>query len=69
VLNSLGGLLGRAWGGNLDYSGVGLILILVGVVGGLLGSRLGARYLPGGAIQRLLAVILLFVVVRGFFLV
>jgi hypothetical protein len=69
VLNPLGGLLGRAWGGILDYGGVGFILILVGVVGGLLGSRLGARNLPGGAIQRLLAVILLFVVVRGIILV
>lgn len=65
VLNSLGGLVGRAWGGTLDYGSMGFLLIPVGVIGGLLGSYLGVRRLPNLYIQRLLAVILLAVVLRS----
>lgn len=65
VLNSFGGLMGRAWGGTLDYGGVGFFLIPVGVIGGLLGSYLGVRHFLNIYLQRLLAVILLIIVTRA----
>ncbi len=58
VVNSLAGLLGRSLAGRLD---VGSSLAFVGpaLVGGVVGSRLGAGVLPGPALRRLLAGVLL----------
>jgi uncharacterized membrane protein YfcA len=35
------------------------------MIGGMLGSHLGARYLPGSRVQQLLAAVLLLVVARN----
>ena len=64
VLNSISGLIGRLTGGTFMFGSLGWSLLPVGVVGGLIGSYLGARYLPGKNVQRILAVILLSVVLR-----
>ena len=64
VLNSVSGLVGRASGGMLDLGSLGVILIPIGFIGGLLGSYLGAHYLGGRGVQRLLGIILLIVALR-----
>jgi len=64
VLNSISGLVGRLSGGTFFFGSLGWVLLPVGVAGGLIGSYLGARYLPGKNVQRLLAVILLIVILR-----
>jgi len=60
LLNSIAGLLGLAWGGGglaaLPPAFAWFVLAVVG--GGLLGSWLGSRRLPGVAIRRLLAAVL-----------
>ncbi len=63
-INSLSGLIGRTIGGSLEIGLVGLALIPVGLLGALGGSRLGARYLSGAALRRLLGVILAIAVLR-----
>jgi hypothetical protein len=65
VLNSISGLLGRAFGGTLDFGSLGFLRIPAGMIGGMLGSHLGARYLPGSRVQQLLAAVLLLVVARN----
>jgi uncharacterized membrane protein YfcA len=64
VFNSISGLAGRAWAGTLSYGEMGWILIPIGLIGGLLGSSLGARYLSGKGVQRVLGVIMVLVAVR-----
>jgi uncharacterized membrane protein YfcA len=56
--------VGRLSGGTFFFGSLGWVLLPVGVAGGLIGSYLGARYLPGKNVQRLLAVILLIVILR-----
>lgn len=59
LLNSIAGLLGLAWGGGLvalPAAFPGFVLAVV--AGGLLGSWLGSHRLPGLAIRRLLAAVL-----------
>jgi uncharacterized protein len=63
-LNSIAGLTGRAWGGTLQFGEFGPLLIVLGIVGGIAGSYLGARYLPGQVIRRLLGLVLLIAVTR-----
>jgi len=46
---------------------MGAALLPVGLVGALAGSRLGARYLSGPALRRLLGGILLLAVARFWF--
>ena len=64
VLNSVSGLAGRLLDGALDYGSFGWMLIPAGVVGGLMGSSLGVRFLSGKTVQRLLGIILLILVIR-----
>jgi len=64
LINSVSGLAGRLWGGNLDLGLLGLSLLPLGVLGALGGSQLGARYLSGEALRRLLGVVLLIAVLR-----
>jgi uncharacterized membrane protein YfcA len=63
-VNSLSGLIGRMIGGSLEIGLVGLALIPMGLLGAIGGSRLGARYLSGTALRRLLGVILAIAVLR-----
>jgi uncharacterized protein len=62
VLNSLSGLAGRLTGGNLVFGWFGAALIPLGVLGGLAGSYLGARYFPGVWLRRILGIVLLIAV-------
>ncbi len=64
VVNSVSGVLGRILGGNFVFGLMGAALLPVGLVGALAGSRLGARYLSGQALRRLLGGILLLAVAR-----
>jgi uncharacterized protein len=66
-LNSIAGLTGRAWGGTLQFGEYGPVLIVLGILGGLVGSYIGARHLPGQMIRRLLGVVLLIAVTRFLF--
>ena len=65
--NSIAALAGRAWGGTLHFGEFGPILIVFGIMGGLAGSYLGARFYSGQMIHRLLGVILLIAVARFLF--
>jgi uncharacterized membrane protein YfcA len=58
VINSLAGLAGRALAGRFEV-GPMAPLVAAAFVGGLVGSYLGARYLSGTLVRRLLAVVLL----------
>jgi len=62
VVNSASGLLGRVLGGTFVLGVMGAALLPVGFAGALLGSRLGARYLSGGWLRRLLGIVLLLTV-------
>lgn len=62
VVNSASGLVGRILGGNFAFGLLGATLLPVGFVGALLGSRLGARYLSGPLLRRILGIILLLTV-------
>jgi uncharacterized protein len=66
VVNSGSALLGRMVGGNFMFGLFGTVLLPIGLIGGLLGSYLGARYLSGVVLRRLLGVILLLAVARYF---
>lgn len=61
-VNSASGLIGRLAGGNLEFGLLGYALIPLGIAGALGGSRLGARYLSGNSVRRLLGVVLLLAV-------
>lgn len=58
VANSASGLLGRVIGGNFAFGLLGAVLLPAGMMGALAGSRLGARYLSGNVVRRLLGVIM-----------
>jgi uncharacterized protein len=66
VVNSISSILGRLLGGNFVFGIYGAILLPAALIGGLLGSRLGAHYLSGPAMRRLLGIILLLGVVQYF---
>lgn len=63
VVNSASGLLGRILGGTFVLGILGASLLPVGFAGALLGSRVGARYLSGRWLRRLLGLVLLLTVV------
>jgi len=67
VANSISGVLGRVVGGNFVFGLFGMALLPVGLIGGMAGSRLGARHLSGTTLRRVLGVLLLLVVLRYFF--
>ena len=58
VTNSLAGLSGRLLSGRLEFGSITAPLILSAMVGGLVGSRLGASQYSNQRLCRLLAVIL-----------
>jgi uncharacterized membrane protein YfcA len=62
VINSASGLLGRILGGTFILGVLGIALLPAGLAGALIGSRLGARYLSGPFLRRVLGVILLLTV-------
>lgn len=62
VVNSASGLLGRIFGGTFLLGTLGAALLPAGLAGALIGSRLGARYLSGPFLRRVLGVILLLTV-------
>jgi uncharacterized protein len=66
VVNSISSILGRLLGGNFVFGIYGALLLPAGLIGGLLGARLGSRYLSGPAMRRLLGIILLLSVVQYF---
>lgn len=57
LANSASGLLGHVWAARPIPSGI-LPLAAVALAGGLIGSSLGVRRLPTGALRRLLAAVL-----------
>lgn len=57
-INSISGLLGRLWGGNMEIGVLGWSLIPLGVIGGWVGSRLGARRFSNQTVRRLLGIVL-----------
>lgn len=63
VVNSLSGLTGRFISGNLEIGSLAL-LIPTAFLGGLIGSRMGARQLSGLTLRRLLALVLLTATVK-----
>ncbi len=65
LLNSLSGLIGRAWSGTLEVGEFGLWLIPIGILFSAGGSSLGAKYLSGKAVRKLLGVVLLIAVSRS----
>jgi uncharacterized protein len=66
VVNSISSILGRLLGGNFVFGIYGALLLPAALIGGLLGARLGSRYLSGPAMRRLLGIILLLGVVQYF---
>ncbi|MBI4354709.1 MAG: sulfite exporter TauE/SafE family protein [Candidatus Omnitrophica bacterium] len=66
VANSLAGLLGRSLAGQLDV-GSSLAFIGPALVGGVVGSRLGAGVLPRPALCRTLAAVLMMAALKGVF--
>lgn len=66
VVNSISSIVGRLIGGNFVFGIYGALLLPAGLIGGLLGARLGSRYLSGPAMRRLLGIILLVGVVQYF---
>ena len=58
AINSLSGLIGRVAGGTFALGEFGAPLLLVGLIGALIGSQLGAVKFSGVAVRRLLGTIL-----------
>ena len=67
LLNSISGIAGRLAADQFSVGMLGLFLLPAGLLGGLVGSHLGARYLTGIAVRRLLGVVLLIAVVKLWF--
>jgi uncharacterized membrane protein YfcA len=64
VLNSISGLLGRLFGGNLVLGIFGALLIPIGISGALAGSYLGAQRFSSLWTRRILGVVLLVAIVN-----
>lgn len=58
AINSVSGLLGRFANGTFAVGGFGLPLLLVGLVGAMIGSQLGAVRFSGAGVRRTLGTIL-----------
>ena len=65
VINSISGLLGRVMGGNFAFGLLSATLLPVGLAGALIGSWLGAHYLSGTLLRRILGIILLLTVLSS----
>lgn len=63
LVNSLAGLAGRFTVDAVEY-GSFLPLLAAALIGGLIGSRLGARHLPSGVLNRLLSAVLVVAAVK-----
>jgi uncharacterized membrane protein YfcA len=66
VVNSISTILGRLLGGNFVFGVFGAVLLPVGLLGALGGSRLGALYFSSATLRRILGAVLLLAVVRYF---
>jgi hypothetical protein len=58
AINSISGLIGRVAGGTFALGDFGMPLLVVGLVGALLGSQLGAAKFSSAAVRRALGTIL-----------
>lgn len=59
AINSISGLIGRITGGTFSLGEFGIPLLLVGLVGALIGSQLGAVKFSGASVRRVLGIILI----------
>lgn len=57
AINSISGLVGRFANGTLAFGGFGIPLLVVGLLGALIGSQLGAIKFSGSGVRRALGVI------------
>lgn len=64
VINSAAGLAGRFATGGLLIGNLWL-LVAAAFAGGWIGSRLGARHLPGSWLRRILALVLVMAAIKG----
>ena len=64
LLNSLSGIGGRLAADQFAVGALGIFLLPAGLMGGIFGSRIGARHLSGVAVRRMLGVVLLIAVAR-----
>lgn len=62
AINSMSGLVGRFSNGTLAFGEFGFSLLVVGLLGALIGSQLGAIKFSGAGVRRVLGVILTIVV-------
>lgn len=58
AINSFSGLIGRFANGTLAVGGFGIPFLVVGLLGALLGSRLGAMKFSSASVRRVLGVVL-----------
>lgn len=58
AINSVSGLVGRLAGGTFSFGEFGVPLLAVGLVGALIGGRLGAVKFSGANVRRVLGIIL-----------
>jgi hypothetical protein len=58
AINSISGLIGRYASGTFEFGEFGIPLLVVGLIGALLGSSLGAVKLSGAGVRRALGTIL-----------
>jgi uncharacterized membrane protein YfcA len=58
AINSLSGLIGRVLGGTLAFGEFGLWFLPAGLLGALIGSRLGAINFSGAGVRRTLGIVL-----------
>lgn len=63
-MNSLSGLIGRVISKTFIINNFGLTLIPLGIIGSILGSRLGVNYFSGKVLKKILGIILLISVGR-----
>lgn len=63
-LNSFSGLMGRVTVGTFVFDEFGAVLIPLGIVGSIVGSRLGSQVLSDQYLKRILGIILLIAVIR-----
>ena len=64
VLNSISGVLGRLIGGTLSLNPYGLSLLPFGIMGGLMGSWLGAQRISNLNLRRVLGVVMSLAVIN-----
>lgn len=62
AINSVSGLVGRVAGGTFAFGEFGIPLLAVGLLGALIGSRLGAVNFSGAGVRRALGTILVIAV-------